>query len=71
MPSKPYWSWTCHRCAFDDNRNTNKCCTQCGARIRCEASGGHHWKYEDVYCSNGCGTTRTGRTDLTQRRADY
>lgn len=71
MRGKPYWTWTCHRCGHDDNRNTNRQCLECSAQIRCESSGGHHWMHDDTYCSNGCGRMHDGTYDLSQRRDDY
>jgi hypothetical protein len=68
---KNYWTWTCHRCGEDDNRNTNRFCVKCGAQIRCQDAGGHYWDHGERYCSNGCGKARTGEVDLSQRRADY
>lgn len=71
MPAKPYWAWTCHRCGHDDNRNTDRTCTQCNAKIRCEAAGGHRLPAGHAHCESGCGTQRNGQVDLAHRREDY
>lgn len=69
--AKPYWTWTCHRCGHDDNRNINDACTRCNASIRCEDAGGHFFRRKHDYCAQGCGTHRNGTVDLSQRREDY
>lgn len=71
MHLKP-WTWTCHMCGHDDNRNHHRNCVMCNAQIRCEQAGGHHWGPNDSHCSNGCGRRRdTSGTDLNMRRKDY
>lgn len=68
---KNYWSWKCHQCGHDDNRNTNKACLKCGAPGRCEALGGCSWEPESTHCDNGCGRTRSNKIELEHRRPDY
>ena len=68
---KNYWTWTCHNCGFDYNRNTDKRCRDCNAQIRCEQAGGHYYPASTGVCDNGCGRTVDGGFDATQRRVDY
>lgn len=69
--SKPYWTWTCHCCEFDDNRNTDKVCRECAAKIRCEDAGGHYWDAGAEFCARGCGRRQDGTVELSERRQDY
>lgn len=57
--NKPYWHWRCG-CGFDDNRNTNHTCAQCGEKITCQTAGGHSWPAGAEFCKGGCGKPRSG-----------
>jgi hypothetical protein len=71
-PERPYWHWSCDRCGFDDNRNTDMACKECGRLIQCETAGGHEWSPGHQHCDGGCGTDReTLKIDQEHRREDY
>lgn len=67
------WTWLCHACGWNlINTNTVEKCDECGTPMRCDAAGGHSDLDNDSMCDRGCGYNfRTGKTDLSKRRADY
>lgn len=75
----PYWSWTCPKCQYKQNRLKQKSlvevpdlvCCECKAKIRCETLGKHEFDSNSGFCQNGCGLQNDGHYDSTQRRIDY